>query len=482
MSSLKEKTVSGLKWTALEQVVSQFLAIAINIVLARILLPQEFGLIAMIAVFTALGNNLMNSGLSTSLIRSKHVDELDYSTVFITNTGMSLLLYVIIYFSAPFVANFYDEPTLIWITRIFAFTIVINAFKTVQIARLTRIMDFKTQMYARLPTLVLSGGLAILAAKNDFGVWSLVVQALTTALSSTLIIWWIAKWKPQFVFNKQKFLYHLNFGYRLAISSVLDAVFSNIYPLIIGKYYPASLVGYYKQADTLAKIPVVSLSNIINKVSLPLYAKQQHNKSSLKNTNKTIVQLVLLLITPVCVFAAITAEDLITLVLTDKWLPAVPYFQLLCFFAIMSPISSYNTQLLKAIGRSDVFLKLALFKKAVILVCIFIGFRFGIYGLIWAQGVSSLINVSVNLSYTRKFTNYKLLDQILDIVKPIPLILLPIVLMTAVQHYCLVDWAMFTRLSVLWIIGGLTYLAVNEIVKLNAYLELKSILVNVLKR
>jgi len=471
-----------LKWTALEQVLSQFFGIVINIVLARLLMPSEFGLIAMIAIFTALGNNLMNSGLSTSLIRSKHVDELDYSTVFITNIGMSLLLYAIIYSGAPLIANFYDQPSLIWLTRIFAFTIVINAFKAVQLARLTRMMDFKTQTYARLPTQILAGGLALLAAKNNFGVWSLVVQALTMAFSSTLFIWWIAKWKPQLVFNKKKFIYHFNFGYKLAISAILDAVFSNIYPLLIGKFYPASMVGYYKQADTLAKMPALSLSNIVSKISLPLYAKQQHSKHALRKSNKMIVQMALLLITPICIFAAITAEDLITLVLTDKWLPTVPYFQLLCVFVIISPISSFNTEILKAIGRSDVFFKLALVKKIVIIACILVGVRFGIYGLIWAQGVSSLIGVFLNLSFTRKFTNYKLFDQILDIVKPISLILLPIVLMTAVQHYCLGDWAMFTRLSAVWIIGGLTYLAVNEVVKLNAYLELKSILVNVLKR
>lgn len=395
----------------------------VSLVLARLLLPEEFGLIGMIAVFISIGTVLVDSGLSQSLIRSKELDQEDFSTVFYYNLATSILIYIIIYFSAPFVAIFYDQPILTPILRLYCITFIINAFSAVQIARLTQRMDFKTQTLVGIPSILIGGGVGVAMAYMDYGVWSLVWSQIVTSFISTIQLWLYSKWSPSFIFNIEKFKDHFNFGYKLTLSSLLNRIFNNIYLIVIGKYFSSAQVGFYTRAETMKQLPVSNISNVLNKITYPLFATIQNDDIRLKRVYKQLMQMVVFVIAPVLIFLAVLSEPTFRFLFTAKWLPAVPYFQILCITGILYPIHAYNLNVLKVKGRSDLFLKLSVIKQMITIGGIIVGFQFGIYGLLIAQVILSFIFFIINAHYTDKFINYSAWEQIKDI---LPIILIAI--------------------------------------------------------
>ena len=298
---------------------------------------------------------------------------------------------------------------------------IISAFAAVQGARLTKKLDFKTQTIIALPSTILSGILGIVMAYQGFGVWSLVWSRIADSSIKTIQLWIYSKWIPSRVFNFKKFKYHFNFGYKLTLSGLLDTIFNNIYIIVIGKYFAASQVGFYTRAQTMKKLPVTNISNALNKVTYPLFSSIQNDDVRLKRVYKQIMQMVVFIVTPVLVFAAVLAVPTFRLILTEKWLPAVPYFQILSITGILYPLNSYNLNVLKVKGRSDLFLKLEIIKKVIISISIVIAIQYGIYGLLYSQVVLSIISFFINSYNTDKFINYSVWEQTKDI---FPIILL----------------------------------------------------------
>ena len=475
--TLKKQAVSGVFWTTIQQFGKQGIAFLTSLILARLLSPQEFGLIAMISVFIALGDGVIKSGLTNSLIRSENLDESDYSTVFYFNLLGSFVVYGILYFSAPWIANFYNQSQLTEIIQIYGVIFIVNAFSAVQLARLTKQLDFKTQMIVALPSIVISSTIGIYMAYNGYGVWSLVWNSLIQSGLSTVQLWYHSKWIPVLKFSTEKFKYHFNYGFKIMISGIIDILFTNIYAIIIGKYFIPAQVGFYNRASTLQMFPVINLSMILSKVSFPLFAKIQNDNEKLKEVYKKLMQMVTFLIAPTLIFMGVLAEPLFRFLFTEKWLPAVPYFQILCYNGILYPLHSYNLQILNVKGRSDLFLKLELIKKGLVIIMILICFQFGIYGLLIGSSVISTIAFFINNYYSGRYINYNAFEQLKDV---LPIIIIAVfsgaiifILDTYIFKSNLID---FLRLLLNSLIGLILFIILSYNLKIQALFEFKNIL------
>lgn len=402
-------------WSSIQTFGNQFINFGVSIVLARLLLPAEFGLIGMIGIFMGIGGALIGSGLASSLIRTKDPDQADYSTVFVFNLVGSIIIYILMFIAAPYIADFFNQPILTKITRLYTITFIISAFAAVQLTRFHKNLDFKSETKASLIATAFAAVVGITLAYNDFGVMSLVWMALTNVLVNTVMLWMQSRWKPSLLFDRKKFRYHFGFGSRMMLSGILDIIFVNAYTLLIGKYYNASQLGYYTRANSLKQLPVSTFSSILNKVTYPLFAEIKDDDVRLKLVYKQIMKMVMFVIAPVLMLMGVLAEPLFRFLFTDKWLPAVPYFQILCGAGVLYPLHSYNLNILQVKGRSDLFLRLEVVKKVLLAAVIASSFSFGILGLLWGQVVFSLIAFFINTHYSGKFLSYSSWEQLLDI-------------------------------------------------------------------
>lgn len=477
--SLKKQALSGVFWSFLQLFSTQVIGFIVSIILARLLLPSEFGLIAMLGIFISLGNTLINSGLTQSLIRTKEIDDQDFSTVFFFNLIGSIIIYGVVFITAPIIASFYNQELLTSIIRVYSITFIINAFSAIQTTRLNKKMDFKTQLKVSIPSLIIGSTVGISMALNNFGVWSLVWSAVIQSLAATIQMWYWTKWKPIWAFNWKKFNYHFHYGVKLMFSGILDTVFRNSYSVIIGKFFAPAQVGFYNRADTLQMLPAGSISTIITKVSFPLFASIQNDDERLKSIFKRIMQMVIFLVTPTLILMGVLAEPLFRFLFTEKWLPAVPYFQILCINGILYPIHGYNLQILNVKGRSDLFLKLEIIKKILIVLVIVISFRFGIYGLLLGSVTTSLICFFINAYYSGKFINYTAWQQTKDL---LPIIMLSILIGIIVYYFDVLLLTIsendFVRLLAGSIIGIIFYTITAFLFKMDSLFEL----VNIIKR
>lgn len=475
--SLKKQALSGVFWSALQLLGTQGIGFFVSIILTRLLLPAEFGLIAMLGIFMGIGAKLIGGGLTQSLIRTENLDEEDFSTVFYFNLVGSILVYAITFLAAPYIADFYNQELLTNVLRVYAIIFIINAFSAIQITRLTKLLDFKTQMKVAVPSLILGSSVGIVLAYQGFGVWSLVWSSIVQNLTSTIQLWYWSKWHPLWLFNRAKFHYHFNYGVKLMFSGLLDTVFSNAYALIIGKFFAPAQVGYYNRADTLQMIPVSVFNGVVTTVTFPLFSAIQNDDVRLKSVYKKIMQMVIFLVAPTLIFMAVLAEPLFRFLFTENFLPAVPYFQILCVGGILYPIHGYNLQILVVKGRSDLFLKLEILKKIMILLVIVISFQYGIYGLLYGGVLISIIGFFVNTHYSGRFLNYSAWEQTKDLLPIIGISMFAGYLVYISDYYfTLNSWNDFARLSVGGLVGSAIYLATTHLLKISAHTELTHIL------
>jgi len=407
--------MSGLGWTFTQQFGVQFVNLGVTIILTRLLLPAEFGIIAMLGLFVAVGNSLIDSGLTSSLIRSQGLTQTDYSTVFFFNLYGSLVIYGLVFLIAPYVALFYHQPLLTLVLRVYGLDFILNAFFSVQNARLIKEMNFKLQMKIQIPAVLIGGLLGVFLAWKGYGVWSLVWMGLFQSLISTLMHWVCSGWIPDFVFSRDSFKRHFHFGYKMTLTGLLDIVYKNIYILIIGKNYSATQLGFYARAESISQLPVANISAVIGKVTYPMFAQIADDKVKLKMVYRKMMQQVLFWNAPILILGAVIAEPLFNFVLTDKWLPAVPYFQVLCMAGIMYPLHSYNLNILKVKGRSDLILKLEFIKKGLCVAGIICVIPFGIYGLLYFQLLFNFVGYYINSIYSGKLIDYPISEQIRDV-------------------------------------------------------------------
>lgn len=422
--SIKRAALSGMIWTFSQQISVQLINFIVQIILARILLPEIFGLIAMLSIFIAVGQTLMDSGMTSSLIRSKEIDQIDYSTVFFTNILISVLVYVIIFVSAPAIGHFYNQPVLVDVLRVFSLTFIIKSFVAVHTTKMTKELDFKLQMKLQIPSTIGGAVIGIILAMKGYGIWSLVWLNLSQSIIFTLHNWFSGYWMPTLVFNYEKFKSHFSFGYKITLSSLIDTVYNNAYNIIIAKFFSPSIVGYYTQADSLRLFPVSQLSLVLSKVTYPIFSNIKDDVK-LKEAYRLTMLLILFIVIPVMLVLMIVAEPLFGFLYGEKWLPAVPYFTILCIASIVRPIGTYNLNILKVKGRTDILLKLELIKKVIGIATLVIFLPFGVIALVWSLSITSFLFAFLNGYYCGKLINYNVREQIKDFCKLMLIGLIP---------------------------------------------------------
>lgn len=440
-------------------------------------MPSEFGLIGMIGIFISIGTNIIDSGLGVSLIRSKELKDIDYSTVFVINLLQSIIVYTIVYFSAPFIATFYNEPILVDLIRIYCLSFIINAFSSIQNIRLTKEMKFKQQMLISLPAVIVSSIVGLTLAYKNMGVWSLVYMHLVQSGLISLQLWFVTKWNPGIAFNFNIFKKHFIFGSKIMFLVIQDAIFTNIYHVIIGKFFSAAQLGFYTKAHALRQLPVTNISAALNKVTFPMFAQIQDDNEKLKNVYKKLMQQVLFWIAPSLTLAGILAEPLIRFLLTEKWLPTVPYFQILCLGGILYPLQSYNLNILTVKGKANLFVRVEFVKKAIVLTAILVGVQWGIIGLLWAQFATSITSYFINSYYSGQLIQYSTYEQLRDLLPTFGLTIVSGILSVALKWYA--EILQLNDIFTLLFSGGLSfmfYFVTAKYLKLEASAEFITII------
>ncbi len=463
-------------WTFSQQFGTQLITFAVSVILARLLLPSDFGTIAMFTVVMSIASSLVDGGMSSSLIRSADVDDRDLSTVFWFNLGVAVVMYIVIFVAAPWIASFYKVEILTAVIRVYSLSIIIGSLTAVQGTRFTKAMDFKTLFKIQLPSLIIGAVAAVVMAFSGFGIWTLVFYPLIQAAMGGIQLWFYSKWKPLLIFDRAKFKQHFGFGYKMTLSGLLETVFNNIYTILIGKYFSSAQLGYYNRADNLKQLPVSNLSAALNKVTFPLFAKLKDNDVKLKEVYQKLMKLVIFVIAPVLFLMMVTAEPLIRFLLTDKWLPAVPYLQVLVLSGILYPIHAYNLNILKIKGRSDLFLKLEFWKKGLQILTLLVSVPFGVIGIVWGQVIFSVLAFFINTHYTGKILKYGSMQQILDLMPIISLSGGIALIIYFSDHFFFHNWVDLPRLLVLSGLYAALYLGTVWMFKFKEINYLKDLL------
>jgi len=474
VSNLKQKTISGVAWSSIERFSVQGMQFVILIVMARVLMPEDYGVVAMLAIFLAVFQTIIDSGFSAALVQKQDRTEVDYSTVFYFNIGISIVLFLVLFFSAPLIAEFYNTPILTSVTKVAAINLLIIAFSVVPRAKLTVLIDFKTQAKASLTAVVISGTVGIWMAYNGFGVWALVYQSLLNNGINTLLLWILSRWRPMWVFSMKSFKKLFSFGSKLLASALLDTIFRNIYTLVIGRKFAAQQLGYFSRADQFAQFPSANLSGIIGRVAFPVMCELQNDEEKFKNAFNKFLRISSFIIFPLMIGMAALAEPFIRLVLTENWIGSVVLLQILCLAFIWFPIHGLNLTLLQAKGRSDLFLRLEIIKKTVGIVILVATIPFGLIWMCVGLVASSIVCLPINAYYTKKYFNISLFQQMKQVFPSLVLSGSMGVLIFLLTQLHLSDAVTLTLgISV----GCLFYLGIARFLKMEEWKELHASLV-----
>ncbi len=415
MKDLRERSVSGFKWSAFERFSSQGVSFLVTIIIARILSPEDYGVVGMITIFIGISNVFIDAGFGTALIRKQDRTEIDFSTAFYYNISVSLLFYFLLYISTPMIARFYETEILIPITRVIGLNIIISAFGTMHCAKLIIAIDFKTQTKISLISLLFAGTLGIILAYKGFGVWALIFQSLGSVLITTGLMWYFIQWRPLKAFSVSSFKELFGFGSKLMLSGLLDTIYTNIYQMVIGKKYNAADLGYYTRANGLAQLPSSEVTSVIQGVTFPILSEIQDDIPRLSYNYRRLLKMSAFIIFPLMLLIATLGEPIIEILLTDKWLPAVPLMQVLCISYMLHPIHAINLNLLQVKGRSDLFLRLEIAKKLMITLILFVSFSYGVLVICFGTVLVSFIALIINTYYTGKLINLGFWKQMKEI-------------------------------------------------------------------
>ena len=427
--SLKSKTVKGVVWSSIERFSTQGVQFLIMIIMARLLTPKDYGLIGMLAIFLAVAQSLIDSGFSQALIRKQDRTDVDNSTVFYFNIVVSSALYLILFIAAPFVADFYNQPELTSVMRVVCLGVILNSLAVVQRALLTVRIDFKTQAKASLSAAVISGCIGIVLAYCGFGVWSLVVQQLLNLSVNTLLLWIFSKWRPIAVFSWKSFHELFAFGSKMLASGLLDTLYRNIYPIVIGKLFSASSLGHYTRAHQFSEFPSSNVTGIIQRVTYPILCGIQDETERLEAVYRKFLKLSAFIIFPLMIGMSAVARPFIDIVLGKQWGFCGQLLQIICFAMMWYPIHAINLNLLQVKGRSDLFLRLEIIKKILGITVLCITAPFGLVVMCYGQIFNSIVALVINTYYTGKLINVGFIRQMKDL---LPTILLSLTMFGAI--------------------------------------------------
>lgn len=409
--SLKQKTFKGVIWSAVERFSTQGVQFVFSILLARLLTPNDYGMIAMLTIFLAICQTFIDSGFANAVIRKIDRNEKDMATMFFFNIGMSLVCYAIIYFAAPFIASFYKMNELTLILRVLALRLIIQSFATIQATNLTIRIDFKKQAKISLSAAILSGIVGIGFAYKGYGVWALVIQSLFSSTFSSILYWVVVRWHPQCFFNKESFKSLFSYGSKLLISGLLDTIYNNLYPLVIGKFYTPAQLGAFAKADHFSQFPSQNVMRILHRVSFPVLSTLQNDPQRMRSCFLKFINYSALIIFPLMLGLLALSKPMTLLFLTERWSEMIPLLQILCVAMMWYPVHAINLNVLQVLGRSDLFLKLEIIKKILGLTTLLITLPISITAMCVGQIVNSILCLFINTYYSRKFINAGIVEQ-----------------------------------------------------------------------
>jgi len=466
--SSSKKIGNALVWKLLERFGVQVSQFVLQLVLARILDPEHYGVLSLMIIFTTLANVFIQRGFNTALIQNKDVTEEDYSSVFWVTLGIAVLLYAILFFSGPLIAYFYEMPTLTAPFRVLCLVLFPGALNSIQVAIISRKMNFKLVFRSNVVAILASGIIGIILALLGAGLWALVAQNLLNVSIACVVMWFTVKWRPRLVCNMARIKILFGYGWKLLVSGLIDTLYQDLRSLVVGKKYDSSTLGYYNRGKQFPQFIINAINAAVQSVMLPAMSEQQDDKNKLKSMMRTSITLSSYIIFPMMAGLAATAAPLIQILLTDKWLPCMPYMQIYCFTLAFYPVHSCNLQAINAMGRSDIFLKLEIIKKiygTAALVFAVICFDSPI-AIAMTGMVTTLISCFVNASPNKKLVNYSYFEQFRDIA---PAFCLSALTFAAVYAISLVPMNSFLLLGLQIVAGVVFYLALSVIFKPRAY-------------
>lgn len=479
-SKIKRHTVfKNLAWKFMERIGVQGVQFIVQIVLARLLLPNDYGLISLITIFIAIANVFVQSGFNTALIQKKDVDEVDFSSAFYLSLGVAIIMYILIFFGAPLVSNFYREPELTSVLRVLAITLFFGAFNSIQNAVVAKNMQFKNLFFSSLGAALLSGVAGISLAYLGLGVWALVFQQILSQASITIILWFTVKWRPILVFSIERVKGLFNYGSKLLASSLIDTIYGNSRSLVIGKIYNPEVLGMYNRGEQFPDLIVNNINGSIQSVMLPTLSSEQDNKERIKAIVRRSIITSSFIIFPAMVGLATIAETVIRILLTDKWLPCVPFLQISCFIYALMPIHTANLQAINAIGRSDIFLKLEIYKKVIGVIILITTIPYGVYAIALGECIGSIISSFINAYPNLKLINYSYREQLEDIM---PSAIISLIMGIIIYPIKLLNITPIVILILQIGIGVIVYIMMAKIFKLECFKYLSSILQELLKK
>lgn len=471
--SLKKKTVNGVMWSAIDRFSTQGIQFIFSILIARLLMPSDYGVIAMLGIFLSVSQAFIDSGFGTALIQKINRTETDFSTVFYFNIAVAIFFYILLWFAAPFIASFYNIPILENVTRVVSLMFVFSSLSGIQSAKLSIAINFKTRAKISVISTVSTGCLGLYLAYNGYGVWALVWQMVFSSLLGTILLWYFVRWIPKLTFSWQSFRQLFSFGSKLLASGLLDTIYNNIYTLVIGKVYSPSALGLYSRASGLAQYPSSNITGVLQGVTFPVLCSIQNDEQRLADAYKRFIRMSAFIIFPLMVGLAAVADPFIRVVLTNKWEKAIYLLQIVCFSLMWYPIHAINLNLLQVKGRSDYFLKLEIIKKiqGVCILCITV--PVSVVAMCYGSVVSSLLSLVWNTYYTNRLIGYGFFSQIKDLLH----ILLHSLIMGGIVLFAIsfVD-IMWGKLITGILVGGIYYIWGAYLMRFDELKEVLSII------
>ena len=473
------KIFSNMIWRFAERCGAQIVTFIVSIILARLLTPEDYGTIALVTVFTTILNVFVDSGLGTSLVQKKDTDDIDFSTVFYTNICICIVLYCGMFLASPIISNFYDKPDLVPIVRVLSLTLIISGVKNIQQAYVSKNMMFKRFFFATLGGTLGAAILGITMAYLGFGVWALVAQQLFNSTVDTIILWITVKWRPinKFSFKRLKTLF--GYGWKLLISALLDTSYNELRQLIVGKLYSSSDLAYYNKGDQFPRLIITNINTSIDSVLLPSMSSVQDNKEKIRNMTRRSIKTSVFIMAPLMLGLVAISDKVVLLLLTEKWLPCVPFLCVFCITYIFYPIHTANLNAIKAMGRSDLFLKLEIIKKIVGIIAILITMNISVWAMCLSLLVTSVLCQIINAWPNNKLLNYNFFEQLKDI---FPSIGMAMIMFTSVTAINLINIPILISAVLQILIGGIIYILLAKLLKIETFNYLANVITPYINR
>lgn len=476
---LKDKTVKGVGWSAIDNVAQYSVSFIVGIVLARLLSPDDYGLIGIIAIFTTICSALIDGGVSSALIRKKNATEDDYNTIFFLNLGMSLFLYTVIFLSSPLIARFFCREELVVLTRVSSLSMIIGAFSSIQMTRLVKMIDFKTQTRITIIASIVSAIVGILMAFLGFGVWALVAQSISNQLVRTVLLWFFNHWAPKLRFSVESFKELFGFGWKLMVSQLLNDLWKELYQVVVAKFYSPATLGQYTRAKGYSQLFSKNITSVIQRVTYPVLSDIQDDSVRMLSAYRRIIKTTMFFTTVSMLSLGAISEPLLYCMIGPKWLEAATYLPLICIGGTLYPLHSINLNMLKVQGRSDLFLGLEIVKKIIGLAPLFVGAFVGILPMLYVNLVTGVIGFFLNSYYSGKLLNYSSWMQIKDVASSYGIAAIVAVSVYFLKYLPLSNWII---LPIQFVVGTFVFYVVCKLTKVEEYEETKAIIAPIIKR